>query len=140
MCISCRDVNSNLYLLMSKNTIGHNWTHLWMCLLGNCFYAFHIFWRSRGFYSLVHITLSFQVFLANEMVWDLFNCSPGVIVFLLVHLPKAALCKRTGGVCHLCPVVIVAVKTDQVNFYFFFKTVNYNDFRMRMSLLSCEGK
>lgn len=98
-----------------------------MCLLGNIFslkkkrtILFHILCRSRDFYSLVHVTLPFQVFLTNQMVWDLFNCSPGIIVFLLVDLPKAALCKCTGGVCHLCCVVIAADKIDQVNFYFFF--------------------
>lgn len=99
-------------------------THLIVPLLGNWFFpetkcnkvnlaeafAFQILSRGQVFYSLVDITLSFQVFLIDQMVWDLFNCSPGIIVFLLVHFPKAALCERAGGICHLGPVVTAVDK------------------------------
>lgn len=49
---------------------------------------------------LVHVALPLQVLLADKMERDSFHGSPGVIVFLLVHLPKTALCKRAGGVRH----------------------------------------
>lgn len=49
---------------------------------------------------LVHVALPLQVLLLDKMEWDSFYGSPGVIVFLLVHLPKTALCKCAGGVRH----------------------------------------
>lgn len=49
---------------------------------------------------LVHVALPLQVLLVDEMEWDPFYSSPGVIVLFPVHLPKTALCKRAGGVRH----------------------------------------
>lgn len=99
------------------------WYPLALCLFGKWTnkikaeaFSFQILWRSRDFYSLVHITLSFQVFSTDQMVWNPFNSSPGIIVFLLVHLPKATLCDCTGGVCHLGTLVIAVSKMDKVWF------------------------
>lgn len=63
-----------------------------------------LFWNPR-FYLLVHFTLSLQILPADELVGDLLYSSPGIIVLLLVHLPKTALCESAGGVRHVGHVV-----------------------------------
>lgn len=58
------------------------------------FYYFHL-------HLLVHFTLSLEVLFVDEMAGDPFYSRPGIVVLLLVHLPKTALCERAGGVRHL---------------------------------------
>ena len=57
-------------------------------------------------YLLVNFTLSLQVLPVDELVGDPLYSSPGIIVLLLVHLPKTTLRKCAGGVRHPDPVVM----------------------------------
>lgn len=64
-------------------------------------FVLYFFCTRNHLHLLVHFTLSLEVLFIDEMAGDLFYSRPGIIVLLLVHLPKTALCERAGGVRHL---------------------------------------